>query len=102
MTSNQEFVFKQKNSTHGIVMIVTDKNIIGKKFENEKLQLDLTKEFYQGTEKSKEEILELLKKAYIVHFTGEKSIEIGLSINIIHKENIITIEGIPHAEAYLG
>ena len=49
MTSNQEFIFKQKNSTHGIVMIVTDKNIIGKKFENEKLvfekhiELDISK-----------------------------------------------------------
>ena len=102
MAPNQEFVFKQKNSTHGIVMIVTDKDIIGKKFENDKLQLDLSKEFYQGTEKSKEEILKFLEKAYIVHFTGERSVKIGLSINIIHKENIITIDSIPHAEAYLG
>ena len=58
MNSKKKFMFKEYNSTHGVIMVITDIEIIGKKFEDEKLQLDFSKKFYQGEEKTEQEIIE--------------------------------------------
>ena len=50
-----DFIVSRKESKHGSLVIVTDKDILGKVFEEKKRQLDLTKKFYQGDLKSKEE-----------------------------------------------
>ena len=99
---NQTFIVNEMTTPHGVLIVITDKNILNKKFENETLQLDLTKQFYQGEEKTKEEILTLLKKAYVVHFTGVYSVDIGIELGIIDHQKILIIDNVPHAECYLG
>ena len=83
------------------IVAVSDSEIIGKKFEEGNKQIDLTADFYKGEEKSEDEIVEMIKDAYIVQFTGEKSIGFGIKNKIIGKENIIKISGIPHAEGII-
>lgn len=83
------------------IIAVCDSNLIGQKFEENDLQLDLTSNFYKGEERSEEELLELLKTAYLVNLVGKKSVEFGIKANIIEKKNIIKIKEIPHAEALL-
>ncbi len=95
------FIVAQKNSTHGALLVVTDFELIGKKFEDEKLQLDLSKPFYQGEEKSKEETKKLIEKARHVHLTGKNSVCLGVEMDIIDGNRILMIKGIPHAEALL-
>ena len=102
MNSKKKFMFKEYNSTHGVIMVITDIEIIGKKFEDEKLQLDFSKKFYHGEEKTEQEIIERLKKGYIINLNGKNSINIGLKLNIISKEKIVTVNKISHAQAYLG
>ncbi len=102
MNSKKKFMFKEYNSTHGVIMVITDIEIIGKKFEDEKLQLDFSKKFYQGEKKNEQEIIEKLKKGYIINLNGTNSTNIKLNLNIISKEKIVTVNQIPHAQAYLG
>lgn len=97
-----KFIVSIKNSTAGLLIVVTDNNLLGKKFEQGKLQLDLTKIFYQGEEKNEKEIKEILKKASHLHLTGERAVAIGISLNLIESGKIIWISGIPHAEMVLG
>ena len=100
--NSETFIFKEKTSPQGLIMIITDPDIIGKKFETKKLQLDLTKEFYEGTEKTKEEIKIRLKKAYVVHLTGKRAVALGVEIGIVDSERILIVDGVPHAEVWLG
>ena len=96
------FIVKQHSSPHGIVVVITDSEILGKQFEEGKLQLDLSKEFYNGEEMATEEILKILQKSYVVHLTGVHAVEIGVDLGIVNPERILIIQGIPHAEGYLG
>jgi uncharacterized protein len=99
---SHNFIVKQHSSPHGIVIVITDLEIFGKQFEEGKLQLDLSKEFYKGEEMTTEEILKILKRSYVVHLTGVHSVEIGVDLGIVDSQHIIIIKGIPHAEGYLG
>jgi hypothetical protein len=83
------------------VIAICDSNLIGKKFEEKNLQLDLTSNFYKGEEKSEEEIIESIKGSYIINLVGKNSINLGIKLDIINKNNIIKIKNIPHAQAIL-
>jgi len=96
------FIVSEKDSPTGLLIVVTDENILGKKFEEGKLQLDLTKEFYQGEKKNEEELKLIFQKAQHIHLTGENSVALGIKLNLIEQNHILRISGIPHAEVVMS
>jgi hypothetical protein len=90
-----------KNPEGQVILAICDSSIIGKEFTQDDLQLDLTSEFYKGEEKSEAELLELIKDAYIINAVGKECIDFLLKHNLIDKENIITIDNIPHAQCVI-
>ncbi len=87
------------------IIAVCDSELVGKKLENDKMQLEVSKEFYGGEEMSENRILKLLKEKVqedaSFNFVGNDSIEIGIKAGIIDKERIIKIKNVPHAMALL-
>lgn len=95
------FIVKTHIGPHGAVLVVTDAEILGKKFEEGKLQLDLSKEFYQGEKMNEGEVKELIKKYYILHLTGEKTIKLFLEEGFVDEKRVLRIKKVPHAEVYV-
>mgnify|MGYP001560218328 CR=1 FL=1 len=93
-----DYVVAKKQSQFGLLIVVTDADIIGKKFEEERLQLDLTKKFYQGEVKSKEEVKKIMVAARHIHLTGKGAIAIGVEMDLVDPKKIIFIDKVPHAE----
>ncbi len=94
-SSRNKMIVAVHKSPNGKVIAICDKGLIGKKFEEGKLRLDMTTNFYKGEEMPEQEVLEVLKTAYIVNLVGKKAVNFGLKNNIINKENIIKIKNIP-------
>ncbi len=92
------YVVAVKQSQFGLLIVITDADIIGKKFEEERLQLDLTKKFYQGEIKSKEETKQIMLGARHLHLTGKGAVAIGVEMDLVDSKKIIFIDKIPHAE----
>jgi len=92
------FTISQKQGPHGSVLVVTDSDILGKTFEEGKLQLDLSKEFYKGEEKNKEEVVAVLKKFSHLHLTGKGAVAIGVEQDYVDPQKILFVQGVPHAE----
>jgi len=96
-----EFIVSLKKTENGIILVVTDEEIVGQKFEEGKLQLDLTQKFYQGEKKSAEEVKKMILGVYILHLTGKKAVDLGLELKLINKEKVLKVKNIPHAEAVI-
>ena len=83
------------------VVAICDKELLGKKFEEENMQIDLTGEFFNGEELNEEEVLSLIEDGKTEDATfnlvGEKSISLALKAGVISKKGIKTIQGIPLA-----
>lgn len=90
-----------KNQQGQIILAICDNNLLGKKFTQGDLQLDLTGNFYKGEDKTEQEILKLIDNAYILNIVGKECIEFALKHKLIEKQNIITIDGIPHAQCVI-
>ncbi|HII29627.1 DUF424 domain-containing protein [Candidatus Woesearchaeota archaeon CG08_land_8_20_14_0_20_47_9] len=91
-------VVRKISYEHGIILVAADKELLGKRFEEAGLQLDLTSPFYEGAETAESELPSLLKKAYITHLVGKRAVEIAIREGIVDRRNVIEVEGIPHAE----
>jgi hypothetical protein len=83
------------------VVAICDKDLLGKKFEEGKLQLDIKESFFKGKEVSKEEASEIMIDMKLEDSTfniiGKKSVQTALETGIITKEGIKKIDNIPFA-----
>jgi len=84
------------------IVAICDNELVGQKFEEGNLQLDLSSDFYNGEDKSEEEIVKLIKDSYVVNVVGEKSVGLCLKLSILDTKDIIKIKNIPHAQAVRG
>lgn len=84
------------------IIAICDDELIGKKFEEGKLQLDLSSSFYKGKEISEEETKNLIKGQCILNVVGKKSMESLTKLNLTENSHIIKIKGIPHTQIIIG
>lgn len=82
-----------------IVVALCDEELIGKKFLDEKRQLDLTGSFFRGEKKDVKEIEELLvfykKEDACFNIVGKKSCDVAIKVGLVKKEDLAFIEGVP-------
>lgn len=83
------------------ILAICDDDLIGKKIEDGKLQLDLTSDFYMGKKTKHDEIKKIIEKAYYVNFVGKESVGFGVKLGILEKNKIHFIKKIPHANVIL-
>lgn len=89
------------HEAYRLIVAICDSDILGKKFEDGNMQLDVGERFYKGEEMEKEEIISLLKKyaredaTFII--AGKESIKAAIESGIIDKNAVKKIAGIPHA-----
>ncbi|RJQ17963.1 DUF424 family protein [Candidatus Woesearchaeota archaeon] len=84
-----------------IILAICDTVIYKKIFTEGKKQLDLASKFYSGTEKTKEEVKKLLRRAYIVNAVGQESVALLEEEELITKDNIASIADIPFTQVLL-
>ena len=79
------------------VTAACDEELVGKKFRDGELVLNVSESFYKGKLMKEEKARELLKKAVNLNLVGKKSIDIALNLNLISKNNILFVQEVPYA-----
>lgn len=83
------------------IVSICDESIIGKKFEEKNLQLDVSESFYNGQRLSEKEILKTISHADSLNIVGKESVNFSLKNKLIEESSIIKIKKIPHAISIL-
>jgi len=88
-------------SSYRYVVALCDSELLGKRFESGKFQLDVRESFYKGEEVDEQEALRIMRKMAAEDATfnivGKKAVSLSLKEGIILKEGIGEIDGIPFA-----
>ncbi len=83
------------------VVAICDSDLLGKKFEQGKFQLDVKESFYKGEDISEKKAVEIMKSMLAEDATfnivGKESVNAAISAGIISKESVGKIQGIPFA-----
>ena len=98
-------MFVKIHKSYRPVVAICDKELLGKKFEQDNKVIELTSSFFEGQEIDSEKLLEkiqlLADEDSTFNIVGEKSIKIALKVGIIKPEGVIKIQNIPVALALL-
>lgn len=83
------------------IVAICDKELIGKKFEEGKFQLDLKESFYKGEEVDEQKAIEIIQNMSAEDATfnivGEKSVQTAISAGIINENSVGEIDGVKFA-----
>lgn len=80
-----------------VLVVVCDPELLGKKFKQGELKLEVKESFYRGTEASVEECLTALREATIANLVGS-IVRYAVKVGIIERANVIRIQNVPHAQ----
>ncbi|MFH1133915.1 MAG: DUF424 family protein [Nanoarchaeota archaeon] len=82
-----------------LLLAICDSELLGKRFSEGNLQLDLRPGFYQGKQMAEADALRLMHAASIVHVVGKRSVaalkKAGYTVAPL------SIDGVPHAQLVL-
>ncbi|MBI5065121.1 DUF424 family protein [Candidatus Woesearchaeota archaeon] len=91
-------IHKLNNRT---LVAVCDEDLLGRAFEEKNAFLDIKRSFYEGEKRSEVEIGDLMRNADMINVVGNKSIKLALEEELITKEEIKEVQGIPHVQIIL-
>jgi hypothetical protein len=80
-----------------IVVVVCDRELLGKTFKRKNMKLEVKASFYGGRETSVKECIAAIKNATIANLVGsivERAVEEGL----IEEKGVIRFQKVPHAQ----
>lgn len=87
------------------IVAICDSELLGRKFEQEKFQLEVKEAFFKGKEVSEEELREIMTDMAMEDATfniiGENSIRIALEEEIIEEGSVKEIQGVPFSMVLL-
>ena len=93
------FWVKLHSGGRDIILAVCDEELIGRTFSEGKLQITLYESFYKGVLVDEKGLEEHIRSATILNLVGERCIEKAVEMGWVDKDNILKIEGVPHAQA---
>jgi len=88
-------LFSTKNE---LVVAICDEDLIEKEIKSKKIKIKISKNFYGDRLVDDKVALRLMNRATICNLIGKKIVEIAEKNGFIAVENIILINGIPHAQ----
>lgn len=88
------------NGPHGRVVTICDSNLLGKTFTEGKIVLNVSERFYKGEEKTEQEILSMITDDDVLNIVGEESCNFAIKHNLVDKDNVKKIGGVPHAQVF--
>ncbi|MBA7516805.1 hypothetical protein ES705_08853 [subsurface metagenome] len=98
MSTQKKIYVKKYNFGADIMVAVCDTELIGESFEGDGLLLKISESFYKGEEATEREVVDSLKHATIANLVGERAIKCALDNDFIEEANVISVNGVPHAQ----
>ena len=81
-----------------VLVALCDRAVIGKTFCEGEFKMRVVDRFYRGTLLEVDDCDPYLKDATIGNFVGKDSVSKALELGLVEEENVITIQGVPHAQ----
>jgi hypothetical protein len=83
------------------MVAVCDCDVMGKKITEGKLVLDVCRDFYGEEKIAADAAIDLLKRATVANLVGKDSVKYGIEAGLIHREAVISVGGVQHAQFIL-
>ncbi len=88
-------MFRTKADT---LLAAADEELLGKQLKEGKYRLNVSENFYKDVLVEDGALKDLLSLCSVANLVGERCVTEAIELGLISKENIIYIQGVPHAQ----
>ena len=83
-----------------ILLAACDSDLLGKTFRDAEkgFKLEVSKDFYSGSEITAEEFGKKLKNASIANLVGTETIGKAVELGLVVESSVLKIQGVPHVQ----
>ncbi len=92
-----QVLLKIHSFPEGNVVALCDKDILGKRFEEKELVLDIDKDFYEGEKASKEDVFKALGECVSATIAGNEAVALALECGVLTEAGVKDVLDIKHA-----
>lgn len=84
----------------GRMVAAADADLVGELFEEDGVRVEVDADFYGGADARAQRgrVVEALRGASIANLVGERAVEAGKDADVVEEENVLRVEGVPHAQ----
>ena len=97
-SEGKKYWCKLFQTRHDLVGAFCDESLLDKELEDEKFKVRVTKHFYGGVLVSEYVATRLMGKVSIGNIIGKEIAELAKKNGFITEDNVILIDGVPHAQ----
>jgi len=90
----REMYLKSYHQGAEVLVAVCDCSVLGKKFAEGHLKVDVSLDFFGCEKASCAEVEAALAEATMANFVGCKTVEHAISLGYVERDNVLSIEGI--------
>ena len=92
------FSYRVFRESGEVMLAISDKSVLGKRYEENDMQLDVLEDFYSGSTCNKDDAIKLIKSATIINAVGNNIISLLIEKKMIEKDRVLKIGGVSHAQ----
>lgn len=81
-----------------VLLSMCDAELLGKTLRQGKIVFKVGEDFYKGSKMGLEEAMELVEQSTVVNMVGRRVVCKALEKGLIHREAVLKISGVPHAQ----
>lgn len=94
----KEMYMKTHEQGAETLIAVCDCDVLGRKFSEGQLRIDVSPDFFGGEKASCTEVTAALAGATMANFVGCRTVEHAISLGYVEKDNVLSIDGILYAQ----
>ncbi len=92
------FRFKLYRFENDLLLAASDEDLIGRSVTQGDIVVHISEQFY-GTEQADQgELRGLLARCTVANLMGERCVKLAKTLGLVSDENIVRLEGVPHAQ----
>jgi uncharacterized protein len=92
------FYYKIHESHAGYLLAACDKSICGKKLKSKETEFHVNPRFYKDKTATEAQMRKIFRIPSSANLVGKDIVQLAIDMGLVDKENVIKIQGIPHAQ----
>lgn len=95
---NKMMYIKVRESEGNIVVAACDSEILGKRFSEGGVHLNVKEDFYKGELENLKDLGKFLSKATIANLSGNNVVDKAIDLGFVDADCVLEISGVKHAQ----
>lgn len=91
-------IVNERETPEGLLVAICDSDVLGERFEDGKVSLTVTEEFYGGEEVDAEQVIESLTRADVANIVGTRAVELAIREGFVDEGHVLDVGETRHAQ----